>query len=128
LTALFTRARFARRPWLDWGRFTSFFLHAPLRCRSLALLVFKSIGLPPRPSGSGKDRTCHIFDHLLSQSVFCYCGLAKLSLMDLCYGTRSVMCTCMCLAATTISKVSTLWSLTHVCDDAAQYDDVYLRS
>jgi hypothetical protein len=49
----------------------------------------------------------------------CCCGSARLSLMDLCQGTRGMICTGMYLAAARIFKVSTLQSLTHVCDDAA---------
>lgn len=38
-----------------------------------------------------------------------------------------MICAGMYLAATRISKVSTLQCLTHVCDDAVHYLDVYVE-
>jgi hypothetical protein len=95
----------------------------PWRCSSSKVLVFL-LDLPD-PVKIGHA----IFSIISSRNqCFCCCGSAKLSLMDLCYRTRGMMCTCMYLAATRISKISTLRYVTHVCDDAAQYDDVYLKS
>ena len=104
----------------------SFFLHAhydavPWRCSSLKVLVFL-LDLP-----DSVNIGYAIVLIISSRNFVCYHGSAKLSLTDLCYWTRGIICTGMYLAATRVSKVSTLQFLTHVCDNAVHYCDVYIE-
>jgi hypothetical protein len=85
----------------------------PWRCSSPKVSVFL-LDLP-----DSVNIGYAIFSIISSRKCVCCCGSAKLSLMDLCYGTRGVICTGMYLAATRIVKISTLQCLTNGCDDAA---------
>jgi hypothetical protein len=104
----------------------SFFLHAhydavPWRCSSLKVLVFL-LDLP-----DSVNIGYAIVLIISSRNFVCYHGSAKLSLTDLCYWTRGIICTGMYLAATRILKVSTLQCLTQGLDDVASYYDLNLQ-